>query len=83
MNDYQLRYFFLNYSFLIVHCSLLYYFFHFSGAETSGADMHPSRTVRSLNFHLLKVRHKHALRPVIGMADIVARNLFLPANCTY
>lgn len=33
-----------------------------------------------LHLHLLQIRHKYALGPVIGMTDIVAGHLFLPAN---
>jgi len=42
--------------------------------------MHSSRAVCSLNLYFLQVRHEYALRLVIGVTDIVARNLLLPAN---
>jgi len=42
--------------------------------------MQSSHSMSRLHLYFLQVRHEDALGPVIGMADIIACNFFLPAN---
>ena len=53
---------------------------YLSGTKTSGAHIYSSDTVVSHSFDPLQVGHKHPLRFVVRMTDIISGHFFLSAH---
>lgn len=54
-----------------------------TGAQATGADLHPGMPFFSLDFHFLQVGIPDFFCLIVGMAYIVPNNRALTANITY